>query len=160
MTFAFPNVKNIILIGMPNSGKSYLGKQLSQEINKTYYDCDLLNPLFNKEKKTKKDWREYRDLEYKILQDVLSDDSDKIISTGGGCIENHKIFNLFLNTSKESKIIHIIRNNSEGIVKNLPQEWDNLWIKRGKWYFLISDLNYWNDGSFHDFLIWYNDIQS
>lgn len=51
ITFAY---RNIILIGMPNSGKSFLGKKLSENLNIQYYDCDELNPLFKTVKKVKK----------------------------------------------------------------------------------------------------------
>jgi shikimate kinase len=148
--------KNIIFIGMPNAGKSFLGKKLAEKIDIKYYDCDELNPLFKKYKNSRKDWNKFRDYEYHILKNLLSEKQDKIISTGGGCIENHKIYNLFLNLAEEDYLIHIIRNNSvENYEKNLPNNWEHLWIKRAKWYFMISHDNYWNDGSVENFFSWF-----
>ena len=44
-------MKNIVLIGMPASGKSTIGKLLSQKINYEYYDTDKY--LERKEKRNK-----------------------------------------------------------------------------------------------------------
>ena len=39
--------KNIVLIGMPASGKSTVGKLLSKKINYEYYDAEICIPLIN-----------------------------------------------------------------------------------------------------------------
>ena len=46
-------MKNIILIGMPASGKSTIGKLLSKKINYKYFDTDIY--LEEKENKKIKD---------------------------------------------------------------------------------------------------------
>jgi shikimate kinase len=139
--------KNIILIGMPNAGKSYIGKYLSRQLKIPCIDTDDYNKYLKMIKNNKKDWNKFRQEEYKITNYFLNQNYSKIISTGGGAIEDIRIFNRLLNRNNDEIIIHIIKNEnvSESISKNLPNTFDKLWIKRGKWYFFLSDYNYWND---------------
>ena len=86
-------MKNIVLIGMPASGKSTIGKLLSQKINYEYYDTDKY--LERKEKRKisdifEKNGEEYfRDLETKYLK-KLSHKQKLIISTGGGVVKREE----------------------------------------------------------------------
>ena len=84
---------NIILVGMPASGKTTIGKLLEEELpNYTLIDTDSLiektqgitiNEIFNK---YSEDY--FRMLEHDIIQMVCSNGTNKIISIGGGAFEN------------------------------------------------------------------------
>jgi shikimate kinase len=146
--------RNIILIGMPDSGKTFLGKQLSKKLQLPFYDSDDSNPFLNVLKTTKKNWNMFRAEESKIIHNWMNDDTPKILSTGGGCIENAYLFNCLLNKPNQDVIIHIIGNKTSN--KNLPNTRENLWNKRAKWYFLLSDFDYVNDYTdFQNFLDWF-----
>jgi hypothetical protein len=78
----------------------------------------------------------------------MDKEESKIIST------YHKL----LNRSKKDCIIHILRRNTNATtktIKNLPKSTPELWKKRSKWYFLVSDYNYWNIYDYSTFLDWF-----
>lgn len=136
---------NIILIGMPNAGKSFLGKCLSEYSKVPFYDTDRLNPFFYETKKNKKDWRLFREQESVIIRTLMKKNEPKVISTGGGCIEDAMLFNTLMNTDKnDTIIIHIIGSWRDNDPRQLPDERNRLWMKRGKYYFALSDMDYWN----------------
>ncbi|MEY8001009.1 shikimate kinase [Clostridium sp. Mt-5] len=100
--------KNIVLIGMPGSGKTTIGKMLSDKLNKKLIDIDgciekqqgrTISEIF-------KGGEEYfRNLELKAVEQA-SEKEDVIISTGGGVIKNKKNI---LNLRKKGLIIFIDR---------------------------------------------------
>ncbi len=90
-------MENIILIGMPGSGKSTVGKLLSNRTGKTLVDtdeeiaqragCDI--PAFIRTNGE----AAFRQLETQVLADICKR-SGLIISTGGGCVtrpENYRL---------------------------------------------------------------------
>lgn len=132
--------KNIILIGMPGSGKSYLGRHLSEISGFRCYDSDQLNPLLEVKKVNKQDWNRFRQKEFEIIKNLVEKDEKKIISTGGGCIENAGLYNYLLNAPNETLIVHII-----GSRKRYTDDWEKLLKKREKWYYLLGKENFFND---------------
>lgn len=84
---------NIILTGMPASGKTTIGNMLSEKLNNyTLIDTDSIiektqgmsiNDIF---KIKSEDY--FRKLEYETIQMICSGTSNKIISIGGGAFEN------------------------------------------------------------------------
>lgn len=107
--------ENIVLTGMPGSGKSTIGQLLSKELNKEFIDTDEL--IVKREKREisdifAKDGEAYfRDVEAEVIKEV-SLKKNCIISTGGGAIlrdenvrnlaANGKIY--FLNRKPEDLI--------------------------------------------------------
>ena len=81
--------ENIVLIGMPGSGKSAVGKILAEKTGKPLADTDQL--IVEKAGKTIPDiFREdgepaFRDLESEVIRE-LSMEGGRIISTGGGAV--------------------------------------------------------------------------
>lgn len=84
---------NLVLIGMPSCGKTSLGKQLAQRLNKPFVDldteleiragkpiCEILSPGNE---------TAFRNLESKVTED-FSKESGQVISTGGGVILREK----------------------------------------------------------------------
>ena len=80
--------RNIVLTGMPTSGKSTVGKLIAEELGRPFIDTDALIaeqygdiPTIFKEHGE----RHFRDLETQIIKGV-SDQTGAVISTGGGAI--------------------------------------------------------------------------
>lgn len=77
----------IILVGMPGSGKTTIGKILSEKLNYTFMDTDEI--ISNNENMTVEEIFSYkgeeyfRKLECKIIDDTMCIDK-RVISTGGG----------------------------------------------------------------------------
>ena len=92
---------NIILTGMPGSGKSYIGLKLSEVLSGfTLFDTDgiiektqgmKISEIFSK---YSEDY--FRKLEYDTIKMLCTGDK-KIISTGGGAFENPDTRNTLLN---------------------------------------------------------------
>ena len=86
-------MKNIVLIGMPASGKTTISELLAEKLDMIRYDADVY--LEEKEGRLIKEiFSEYgeehfRDLEEKYTKE-LSDKENIIISTGGGVIKREK----------------------------------------------------------------------
>lgn len=81
---------HIILIGSRGTGKTTLGKLLAEKTNMPFVDLDeenskALNLLINEEIS----WIEFREIEERILAQVLERE-DCVISTGGGTAESAK----------------------------------------------------------------------
>lgn len=84
--------KNIVLIGMPSSGKSTIGKPLSKELNMQFIDTDTL--ILEREKRALKDIVNEDGLErfLQIQEDTILkiDAENHVISTGGSVVYNAK----------------------------------------------------------------------
>lgn len=78
----------IILIGYMGSGKSTIGKQLAKSINYSFIDLD--QAIENDEQQpiseifSKKGEIYFRKKERKTLEEVLANNSDIVLATGGG----------------------------------------------------------------------------
>lgn len=83
--------KNLIIIGMPYSGKTTLGLKLSKSLNLSFYDTDeillkenhSLETILNN-KGTEETYRNYEN----ELMEKLSTNLGSVISLGGGAIKN------------------------------------------------------------------------
>lgn len=90
-------MNNIILIGMPGSGKSTIGKILAQKTNRAFIDSDemivksagkSIERIFSEDGEDV-----FRQWETTILRD-LGKESGLVISTGGGCVTKSHNYNL------------------------------------------------------------------
>ena len=101
--------KNVTLIGMPGSGKSSIGKRLSQLLNREFIDTDEV--IVEREKLSipeifcLKGEEYFRKIETEVLADVCKE-SGKIIATGGGIVK--RMENRFL-VKSNSKVVYIDR---------------------------------------------------
>ena len=80
---------SIILIGMPSSGKSTIGKSIAESMHKSFYDVDIeieqkagkaIKDIFAQEGETA-----FRDMESAVIKE-LSAKKNCVIATGGGSI--------------------------------------------------------------------------
>ena len=84
--------RNIILIGMPSSGKSTIGKPLSKDLEMQFIDTDAL--IFESEKRALKDivnedgLQKFLEIQEKTILEI--DAENHVISTGGSVIYNSK----------------------------------------------------------------------
>lgn len=97
----FSQKQNIVLIGMPSSGKTTIAEKLSQILNRKMTDTDELISIREGKEITEifnENGEEYfRKCEKEVIADV-SKESGLIISTGGGCIlDEDNIRNLKMN---------------------------------------------------------------
>lgn len=81
--------RNIVLVGMPSSGKSTIGKMLAKELNKQYVDTDeqieIKTGLKIPQIFAKYGEKEFRKIEKEVVKDV-SALRGAIIATGGGVV--------------------------------------------------------------------------
>ncbi len=85
-------ITNIVLIGMPMSGKTTLAKVLSLKYHKEHIDTDNLIEEIGSIEKLISDLPNFREIESKVVNDIKFY-SGKVISTGGGVILNEKNIN-------------------------------------------------------------------
>ena len=90
-------MENIVLIGMPGCGKTTIGQQLAQKLNKRFVDADE-----ELEKRTGRPITEiiprdgeaaFRSLETETLE-ALGKQSGLVIATGGGCVTQVRNYDL------------------------------------------------------------------
>lgn len=103
--------RNIVLIGMPSSGKSLIGKLLAENLNRPFADCDemIISREGNIEEIFKNhDENYFRKVETNVIKDI-SKESGYVISTGGGCVTVEENYNLL---HQNSHVIWIKRDIS------------------------------------------------
>ena len=103
-------IRNIVLIGMPGSGKTKVGNKLSEKLKKELYDLDIVfkdkyNMLAG-EYIEKYGEDSFRDKESEIV-DTISRKKNVIISTGGGVVLREKNI---MNLKRNGVVIFIDRN--------------------------------------------------
>ena len=90
----------VILIGYMGSGKSVIAKKLSEKLKIPFFELDNLieenQNLSIKDIFSKKGELFFRKLEHQIFSELILNESQKIISTGGGTpcyFNNHELLN-------------------------------------------------------------------
>lgn len=106
---------NIILFGLPKSGKTTIGQKLAKDLSLSFVDTDrLLEELYKQRFKVgyscRKIYQTHGEKKFRILEAEaifsLQDQSDTIISIGGGAIFTPKIV-CFLQAIGEFVYLHI-----------------------------------------------------
>lgn len=137
---------NIVFIGMPGSGKSYIGKQIATILNKDFIDIDLLiekrNNLTCKEIINNYGISYFRNEEQKVICS-LNNQRGLIISTGGGSILNK---NNMTNLKENGIIIYLKRAlnkleiSSSRPLSNNSSKLKELYTSRKELYIQYSDI--------------------
>lgn len=122
-------MKNIVLIGMPGSGKTTISQQLSKRLNRPLIDID--DYLVQKFKQSIDDMFSiseayFREREILCCQEVAQL-SGHILSTGGGVIKNQEN----IKALKKNGIIFLLDRDVENIIQDIETSTRPL-LKEGK----------------------------
>ncbi len=143
-------MQNIVLVGMPGSGKSTLGRKLAAATGKFFVDSDLLieerenrtiPQIFEEDRETG-----FRKLETQILAE-LGGGSGQDIATGGGCVtreENYKLLH------RNAVIIWVQRSLEDLAIEGRPisqaRSLKDLYEERERKYEAFADFAITCDG--------------
>lgn len=111
---------NLVLLGMPSSGKSTIGKLLAEQLNREFVDIDdeitKLNGITPSEFIKTYGEEEFRKVEARVIKEI-SIKSGLVISLGGGAVikeENRKVLAL------NSITVYLKRNLNLLVLENRP----------------------------------------
>ena len=147
------NKFNIVLIGMPMSGKTTLGKMLASAFNKEFIDID--KEIVKKENMSINEIFEVKGEEYfrKIEKEYYKEYAKKnglIISTGGGIVKNIESIDRLKENGMvifvDRKIEKMILNNKRPLSKS-KEDIIKLYNERYNLYLNHSDKRITNNGS-------------
>ena len=115
-------MNNIILIGFMGTGKTSVGKKISNTLKMAFADTDLL--IEKKEKKTISQIfevsgeDEFRKMETELLKEMVKNTQNTVISVGGGLPireENRKLL-------KELGIVVFLQADAQTIIERLKDD--------------------------------------
>ncbi|WP_136806161.1 shikimate kinase [Desulfosediminicola flagellatus] len=151
MSPTYPEKSNIVLIGMPGSGKSTIGIILAKLTAKNFIDTDVLIQL--EENRTLQDivdtdgHMELRKIEERVLLGV--NHRDHIIATGGSAAYSDKAMRhlqkngliIFLNADLTCLRSRIRNYDTRGLAKRPDQSFQDLFDERFELYNRYSDIS-------------------
>ena len=160
--------KNIVLIGMAGVGKTTVGRVLSKKIQRKFLDVDQ---EFEDQTKIRiNDFfaiygeKEFRKIERRIINDVLTKNKKLVVSAGGGIFSNDEIrdsiikksITFFLDSSIETLAERLKKNFSNRPLLNKGNLRDNiekLYQKRIKDYMMANHIILVDDLSVEDVVL-------
>lgn len=146
-------MKNIVLIGIMGCGKTTCGKVLSQKLqNFEFLDTDSeielqqhlkISQIFVQFGET-----HFRNLENKLIKQIVKN-SNKIVATGGGIVENPQNLSLllnydtvfYLNTPLEIVKNRIQNDKTRPLANNFEEKFKNREDKYKQAHFVIDTFN-------------------
>jgi shikimate kinase len=116
-------VKNIVITGFMGTGKSTVGKILSEEYGLDFVDTDVLIEEKAGGKKVTEIFDEYgeayfRSLEKEVIKDIAAKENT-VVATGGGAIVNSENLSLL---KRRSAIIICLTARPDTILKRIRNE--------------------------------------
>jgi len=147
---------NIVLIGMPGSGKSTIGVILAKRTSHDFVDTDLL--IQSAEHRSLQDildndgYLKLREIEARVLQDLEVE--NHIISTGGSAVYSDAAMQhlrrngttIYLDVSLDTLRSRITDYETRGIAKRPDQSFDDLFQERTRLYRQYADITINGDG--------------
>jgi shikimate kinase len=142
--------KNLILIGMPGSGKSTVGVILAKALTRPYLDTDILIQLTEKrslqEIVDSDGYMVLRDIEEQVLLGVNCE--NHVIATGGSAAYSHRAMEhlktngvvIFLDASLETLKNRIHNYETRGLAKRADQSFSDLFRERLELYNRYADI--------------------
>lgn len=137
--------RNIVLIGMPGSGKSSIGSKLSEKTGKNFVDTDAeiekttqmtISEIFEKYGE-----KTFRDLEKSIINKI-GKETNQVIATGGGVVKDPANFRPL----KQNSLIYFIKRNLSDLDRKgrpLSTSYgaiESLWEERKESYYGFADV--------------------
>ncbi len=137
---------NAVLIGMPGSGKTTVGKILAENTGYSFADTDLLAEMFDgrtpKEIITSSGEKYFRLLERSVAA-ALAIDNGKVIATGGGIVLDKRNIDLL----RQNGRIYLINTPVEAIIptddrplSSTREMLEKVWSERKELYFDFADV--------------------
>lgn len=147
---------NIVLIGMPGSGKSTIGVLLAKRTAHDFIDTDLL--IQSAEHRSLQDildqdgYLRLREIEAAVLQTL--DVDNHVISTGGSAVYSDAAMAhlkrrgicVYLEVSPDTLRRRITDYETRGIAKRPDQSFDDLFAERTQLYRRHADITVQGDG--------------
>ena len=148
---------NIVLIGMPASGKSTAGVILAKVLGKKFVDTDLY--IQDRENKLLRDIINEKGLSgfLSIEEDVLSslDETNAVIATGGSAVYSVEGMNhlkrigkvVYLKVGKEELFKRLKNIRERGVVLRDGETLEEMYDERCRLYEMYADVGVKEDGS-------------
>lgn len=147
-------MKNIVLIGMPGSGKSTVGAALSRRLNRPFTDADAfieeksgmsIPEIFEREGE-----EGFRKRETAALSEILKR-SGEIVATGGGAVTREENFDII----RQNSVVFWIERDLEKLAKDgrplsLKTSAQEMFERRCALYERFCDYEISNDGALQD----------
>ena len=139
----------ICIIGMPGSGKTTVGKVISQKLNYKFFDTDeeieTITKLKIREIFKYNGESNFREIETRVLKSLINK-NEIVISTGGGVILKNqsilrKTFNIYLKCDLDVLVKRALRNHNRPLLLNDVERNMKILLKQRKdIYNKIADL--------------------
>ena len=141
---------NIVLIGMPGSGKSSVGRALAEELGRDFADCDA--EIVRRAKRTIPEIfaaggeRAFRDMESRVVADLCRE-RGRVIATGGGAVlrpEN-------VRAMRQNGVTVMLERRLDALprdgrpLSSSPQALADMWAAREPAYRAAADITIEND---------------
>ena len=140
---------NLVLIGMPGSGKSKIGKLAADRINRKFYDCDEV--FYDNYKISPADFisfygeKEFREKETATLKELMKN-TGAVIATGGGAVLKEENVTAM---KSNAAVIYIRRDLNKLALKGRPLSKsdgvEKLYAERKEKYEAAADGTVYND---------------
>lgn len=146
------NERNIILIGMPSSGKSTVGRALASKLNRDFIDLD--KEIIRKEKRDIPDIFKYNGEKYfRKVENALLEEfaklSGKVIALGGGTVMGNNAYQMI---KQNSIVVYLTRTkvSFKGrpiLMKGGDDAYQRLLSERTPVYQALADIQIENNSS-------------
>ncbi|MFA5449039.1 MAG: shikimate kinase [Clostridia bacterium] len=142
---------NIVLIGMPSSGKSVVGKALAAAMAKRFVDTDeYIQALANKSIPNifaLEGEKHFRNLE-RVAIEALGKEKGQVIATGGGAITSREAYHAL---KQNGVLVYLIRDPRNAVSDGRPLlkdegAYERLFKEREPYYKKFSDITIENNG--------------
>ena len=135
---------NIVLTGLRGTGKTTIGKILAEKLKREFIDLD---EKIEKEQKMKisdivkkHDWKHFREIEAKAVEDT-KDLDNYVIATGGGTLMNAQNAQIL----KKNGLVILLECELESLKRRLKDEGENRPSITGKKDFLAEIPEVWEE---------------
>ena len=146
---------NVVLIGMPGSGKSSVGRRLAGRMGREFVDCDAeiarragksIPEIFARDGE-----RAFRDLEARVISDACRE-KGRVVATGGGAVLRDEN----VRAMRQNGVTVLLLRDLEALpmdgrpLSRSPEALREMWRARGPKYRAAADVTVDNRGTLED----------